>query len=70
MKQSSGDYDFSAYHNDSPRMIHWQRRNKMFLTGLALLAVALLGVAFQEIIGNRAIKNLNLILAYAYLTLA
>ena len=42
----------------------------MFLTGLALLAVALLGGAFQEIIGNRAIKNLNLILAYAYLTLA
>gem|GEM_PF-6537975 len=28
----------------------------MFLTGLALLATALLGGAFQEIIGNRAIE--------------
>lgn len=36
----------------------------MLLTGLALLAVALIGGAVLEILGNRAIKNLNLILAF------
>ena len=36
----------------------------MLLTGLALLAVVLLGGAVLEILGNRVIKNLNLILAF------
>ena len=36
----------------------------MLLTGLALFAVALLGGFFLEILGNRAIKNLNLILSF------
>ena len=36
----------------------------MLITGLALLAVTLLGGVVLEILGNRAIKNLNLILAF------
>ena len=36
----------------------------MLLTGLALLAVALIGGAVLEILGNRAIENLNLILTF------
>jgi hypothetical protein len=36
----------------------------MLLTGLALLAVALFGGAALEILGNKAIKNLNIILAF------
>lgn len=36
----------------------------MLLTGLALLAVALFGGALLEILGDKAIKNLNLILAF------
>ena len=36
----------------------------MLLTGLALLSVALFGGALLEIFGNKAIKNLNLILAF------
>ena len=42
----------------------------MFLNGLALLAVVLLGGVVLETLGNRAIKNLNLILVLVYLTLA
>ena len=36
----------------------------MLLTGLALLSVALLGGIALEILGDKAIKNLNLILAF------
>ena len=36
----------------------------MLLTGLSLLAVALAGGALLEFLGNKAIKNLPLILAF------
>ena len=36
----------------------------MFLTGIALLVVALIGGVTLEILGDKAIKNLNIILAF------